>query len=241
MSGWRARLGFLVPAGTPTVEVEMFQLAPAGVSVHFGRMVARGAKGTLEGLDARITTQIEHIDETVEFLSMVRPDVIVLAHTATSYRLGRKDEAALCARLTASTGIPFITAFGSVIAALDHLGVTRVALGTPYDEKLTLQGKENLESHGREVVSFDWLRDVRSIFEEPPARVCGLGRKVDRPAAQAVFLSGVGMPTVSVLGALEQDLGKPVISSAGAMLWNALRVAGVAPVVPGYGRLLAGP
>ena len=82
MSGWRARLGFRVPAGTPTVEAEMFQLAPAGVSVHFGRMVSKGAKGTLEGLEARITTQIEHIDESVELLSMVRPDVIVLAHTA---------------------------------------------------------------------------------------------------------------------------------------------------------------
>ena len=238
MAGWRARLVFLVPAGTPTVEPEMFQLAPPGVSVHFGRMVSRGANGTLDGLEARITTQIAHIDESVELLSMARPDVIVLAHTATSYRLGRKDEAALCARLTASSGIPFITAFGSVIAALDHLGVARVALGTPYDERLTLQAKANLESHAREVVGFDWLRDVRSIFEEPPGRVYGLGRHVDRPEAQAVFLSGVGMPTLAVLEALDQDLDKPVLSSASAMLWNALRVAGVAAVVPGHGRLL---
>ena len=240
MTGWRARLGFLVPAGTPTVEPEMFQLAPPGVSVHFQRMVARGANGTLEGLDERITTQLEHIDESTELLSMIRPDVIVLAHTATSYRLGRKNEQALAERLEARYGVRFISAFGSVIAALDHLAVTRVALGTPYDEKLTLQAKENLESYQREVVSFDWLRNVRSIFEEPESRVYGLGRSVDRPQAQAVFLSGVGMPTVSVLGALDRDLDKPVISSSSAMIWNALRVAGIAPVIPGYGRLLSG-
>jgi maleate cis-trans isomerase len=239
MVGWRARLGFLVPAGTPTVEPEMFQLAPRGVSVHFQRMVARGARGTLEGLEERITTQLEHIDESFELLSMMRPDVIVLAHTATSYRLGRKGEQALTERLEARSGVRFITAFGSVIAALEHLGVKRVALGTPYDEKLTLQAKENLESYGREVVSFDWLRNVRSIFEEPPGRVYGLGRMVDRPQAEAVFLSGVGLPTVSVLQALDQDLGKPVISSASAMMWNALRVSRVAPVIPGYGRLLS--
>jgi maleate isomerase len=239
MAGWRAKLGFLVPAGTPTVEPEMFQLAPRGVSVHFQRMVARGADGTLAGVEERITTQIAHMEESAELLSMMRPDVMVLAHTATSYRLGRKDEEALAGRIRARTGIPFISAFGSVIAALEHLGVKRVALGTPYDEKLTLQAKENLESCGREVVSFDWLRNVRSIFEEPPTRVYGLGRKVDRPEAQAVFLSGVGMPTIEVLDALDRDLGKPVISSSGAMMWNALRVAGVAPVIPGYGRLFS--
>ena len=43
MIGWRARLGFLVPPGNPTVETEMIEMAPHGVSVHFHRMTARGA------------------------------------------------------------------------------------------------------------------------------------------------------------------------------------------------------
>jgi maleate cis-trans isomerase len=200
-------------------------------------MVARGADGTLAGIDARIDTQIAHLEESAELLSMMKPDVIVLAHTATSYRLGQAKEEAIGTRITQKTGVPFISAFGSVIAALDHFGATRVALGTPYDEKLTLEGKKNLEARGKEVVSYDHLKNVRSIFEEPPQRVYRLAKGVDRPEAQAVFLSGVGMPTISVLGALDADLGKPVISSAGAMMWNALRVAGVKPVIPGYGRL----
>jgi maleate cis-trans isomerase len=41
-----------------------------------------------------------------------------------------------------------------------------------------------------------------------------------------------------VLGLLEQDLGKPVISSASAMMWQALRLAGVRQPILGYGRLL---
>ena len=50
MIGWRARLGFLVPPGNPTVESEMIALAPSGVTVHFHRMTARFAQqiGRLE-------------------------------------------------------------------------------------------------------------------------------------------------------------------------------------------------
>jgi len=217
----------------------MYTMAPEGVSVHFQRMVARGADGTLAGIDARIDTQIAQLEESAELLSMMKPDVIVLAHTATSYRLGQEEEEAIGARITKRTGVPFISAFGSVVAALDRFGAKRIALGTPYDEKLTLEGKKNLEARGLEVVSFDYLKNVRSIFEEPPQRVYRLAKGVDRPEAEAVFLSGVGMPTISVLGALDADLDKPVVSSSGAMMWQALRVAGVKPVIPGYGRLFA--
>jgi maleate isomerase len=41
-----------------------------------------------------------------------------------------------------------------------------------------------------------------------------------------------------VLEVLEHDLGKPVLSSASAMMWHALRTSGVRQPIPGYGRLL---
>jgi maleate isomerase len=65
-----------------------------------------------------------------------------------------------------------------------------------------------------------------------------MARTVDREAAEAVFLTGTGIPTLPVLASLEQDLGKPVPSSNAAMMWAALRVAGVHEPVPGDGRLL---
>jgi maleate cis-trans isomerase len=42
------------------------------------------------------------------------------------------------------------------------------------------------------------------------------------PNAQAVFLSGTGMPTIKILQALEQDLGKPALSANSAIMWYAL-------------------
>jgi maleate isomerase len=238
MIGWRARLGFLVPPGNPTVEPEMMALAPAGVTVHFNRMVARGAPGSLDGQGERNRTMIDNIDASIEMLALVEPDVIVLAHTATSYHLGREREADLVARLEKSTGTRVVTAFGSVMRALERLNVRKLALGAPYSRETTLQGKAHLETHGLHVVNFDNLKGVTNIYDETAERAYRLARLVDTAEAEAVFLTGTGMPTLPVLEALEQDLGKTVISSASAMMWHALRLAGVRQPIPGYGRLL---
>jgi maleate cis-trans isomerase len=131
-----------------------------------------------------------------------------------------------------------VTAFGSVLAALRRLGVERVALGAPYSAETTEAGKAHLEAHGYRVVSHDNLKSVTNIYDETAERAYALARSVDCPEAQAVFLSGTGMPTLPVLEMLETDLGKPVISSNLAMMWHALRVAGVGVKIAGYGRLL---
>lgn len=241
MDDWRARIGFMIPPGTPTVEREMVRLMPSGVSAHFSRMVARGPVGTLDNLRARAESQLAHIGETAELLASVEPEVIVLAHTATSYMLGRSGEEALQARLEQQTGIPYVSALGSAVAALNALGIRRVAVGTPYDPALTARGKAVLEEYGFEVVHAECLPDVRNIFTETRKRVYGLIRSADRAHAEAVFVSGVGLPTLDVIGAAEADLGKPVLSSAGSMLWNALRTAGIATPVAGCGRLLFDP
>jgi maleate isomerase len=238
MIGWKARLGFLVPPGNPTVETEMIAMAPEGVSLHFHRMVAHGTPGSLEGQTERNRSMIASVDSAVEVLAMVKPDIIVVAHTATSYHLGRRGEADLLGRLERSTGRRVVTAFGSVVCALERLNVRKLSLGTPYSPEVTLQGKAHLEAHGFEIVKFDSLQGVENIYDTTAEQAYRLARLVDAGDADVVFLSGTGMPTVDVLELLEQDLGKPVISSASAMMWHALRLAGVGQPTAGYGRLL---
>ena len=122
--------------------------------------------------------------------------------------------------------------------ALDRLNVHKLALGAPYSAETTAQGRAHLEAHGFTVVRSQNLEGVANIYDETAERAYGLARSIDRPEAEAVFLSGTGMPTLAVLDLLEQDLRKPVISSASAMMWHALRSCGVRQPIPGYGRLL---
>lgn len=53
------------------------------------------------------------------------------------------------------------------------------------------------------------LEEVANIYDETAERAYRLARTADRDAAEAVFLTGTGLPTLPVLEALEQDLGKP--------------------------------
>jgi maleate isomerase len=217
----------------------MMALAPDGVSLHFHRMaVGGGVPGALDNQDERTRAMIDSLDASAALLAMVKPGIIVIAHTATSYQLGRVREAELLARLSEATGIRIVSAFGSVVAALERLGVRRVALGAPYSAETTEKGRAHLETHGFEVVNHDNLKHADNIYDTTAEQAYRLARAVDVPEAQAVFLSGTGMPTVSVLEMLETDLQKPVISSNSAMIWLALRACGVNQPVAGYGRLL---
>ena len=97
------------------------------------------------------------------------------------------------------------------------------------------------EAAGFEVAGYRRLEDVTNIYAESEERAYRLARDADAPGADGVLLSGTGLPTVGVLELLEQDLGKPAISSMQACLWHALRLAGIREPIPGFGRLLREP
>ena len=63
-------------------------------------------------------------------------------------------------------------------------------------------------------------------------------RPVNRAEAQALFVACTDFPVMTMIGQLEEELGKPVITSNQATFWAALRAAGLDDRSDGYGRLL---
>jgi len=241
MFGWRARIGVLVPPGNPTVEPEFYRMAPEGVTIHFARLQgfqSLSTPGAAAGMEERTLAYLDALPGPAGALGSVEPAVVILAHTASSYATGFEKEPQLTERIASLTGTTALTAARAVLAALKHFGVKKLALGTPYPEAISLKGKAYWEAAGFEIVGYQRLADVHNIYAENEQRAYQLARRANTPDAEAVLLSGTGLPTVGVLEVLEQDLGKPVISSAQASLWQAMRLAGVRQVVPGFGRLL---
>jgi len=237
----RARIGVLVPPGNPTVEPELYRMAPSGVSVHFARLQAppaTGPPGGAGGMEERTRAYRLGLDGPAQALGEVRPAIVLLAHTASSYALGWGREQPLVDRIASLCRAPALLAAHAVRVALHHLGVTRLALGTPYPESISRQGRAYWEAAGFQIVGYHRLAGVTDIYSETEERAAELARRADTPEAQAVLISGTGLPTVGALERLERELGKPVVSSNQACLWRALRLAGVSEPVTGFGRLL---
>ena len=234
------RLGVLVPAGNPTVEPELYRMAPAAVTVHFARIDSRdGTPGAHAGMERRLLGYVDALPAAIAGLAAVKPAVVVLAHTSVSYATGFAEEPALVERIAKLAGCPAVTASRAILAAFTHLGVRRIALATPYSEAVEALGAAYWRAGGVEVVAHRRLEGVTNIYDETEARAYELGRAVDMREAEALLISGTGLPTAGIIQRLEDDLGKPVVTGQSAALWHALRTTRVTSPVRGYGRLLA--
>lgn len=234
-----ARIGVLVPAGNPTVEPELYRMAPASVTLHFARLDSpEGTPGALAGMEHRLLAYLDSLPTVLPTLAAVRPAVVILAHTSVSYATGFAEEPALIERMTKLAGCPAITASRAILAAFAHLGARRIALATPYSEAVEALGAKYWRAGGLEVVAHRRLEGVTNIYEESEARAYALGRAIDMREADALLISGTGLPTAGIVQRLEDELGKPVVTGQTAALWHALRTAGIDTRIPGYGRLL---
>jgi maleate isomerase len=234
------RIGVLVPAGNPTVEPELYRMAPASVTLHFARLASPdGTPGAHAGMEHRLLAYLDSLPTVLPTLAHVQPAAVVLAHTSVSYAMGFAHEPSLLDRMTKLAGCPVVTASRAILAAFAHLGIRRIALATPYSEAVEALGAAYWKAAGLDVVAHRRLEGVTNIYEETEARAYALGRATDMRDAEALLISGTGLPTAGIIQRLEDDLGKPVVTGQTAALWQALRVAGVEARVPGHGRLLA--
>ncbi len=229
------RLGLLVPSSNSTQEPEFIQMLPANVSLHVTRL-------TLSNVDPDSTLKIvAELETEARNLADADVDIVVLAATAPSTRLGKGYDAKLIARMQSASGKPATTAATAMLDAITTLGIKRIALAAAWSSGTNQVVTDFLNAHGIEVVSQVAMEVTRNndIARLHPSTALEHGKKADRPDADAVFLACGNWWTASIVEELERAVGKPVLTTNNVTIWHALKKIGGHTSVPGFGRLLA--
>ncbi len=239
MYGWRARIGISVPCVNTTTEPEFNYLAAnvPGISIHCSRMhLDVGDVLTKQDL---LDMHAKAIEKAIPELGHAPVNLIVYACTSGSFAGGSEWDQEIIDTIQQETGIPATTTSTAVLHALHTLGIQRIALGTPYNEEITMLGKNFLENEGFKVVNSIALDNLdRILAGDRPSLAYELGRKVDTKEAECVFISCTQFPTMDVVSELEADLGKPVVTANLASFWHALQLLSIKASLPDYGVLL---
>lgn len=142
-----------------------------------------------------------------------------------------------------NTGAPTAIATSlitGVIRALRAVGAKRIAVATPYLDEINAMEATYLEAAGFEVTRIKGLNLERDsdMIRVRPDFIADYAASLDGPDVDTIFISCGALRSLDIVDRLEQKLGKPVICSNQAMIWDVLRLAGIDDKIAGYGHLM---
>jgi len=233
----RAKLGFILMSTDLAAEADFNDMAPEGVGVHITRL-----KTDDYTTNETLSRHIEHMAEAASRIQPdTKPDVVSYSCTSGSIVIG-EDRIFDEIRKGAPWAQPMCLVTG-VVDALRELGAKKIVVGTPYLDEINTNEAEFLLKKGFEVLDIQGLNLTTGIEfgRVTPSYWKEFALEIDRPDADAIFLSCGGIRSLEVAEEIEQNTGKPVVTSNQAQFWSCLRRAGVQDNLSGFGRIFHEP
>ena len=230
----RAKIGYVLLATEQTVQDDAMALRPEGVGVHFTRVpipdsITNESLGSVR-------------DALAPAAELLLPDgtLDVIAYACTSGSLVVGEENVFAELNKGAPGAKATSLITGVIRALKTVSAKRIVVGTPYLDEINARQADYLAKAGFEVLSITGmnLEFDSEMVRVAPDYIKEFALSLDRPDADAIFISCGALRSLDVIGAIEEAAGKPAICSNQAMIWDTLRLAGIEDRFEGYGRLL---
>ncbi len=232
--GSRARLGVLLPSGNQAAEPQFNAMLPAGVALHTTRLALRGSS------DQELLAMAEGVEDAARLVADAEPSLVLFHCTAVS-TYSQALEQSIKARIVKATGKPATATSEAIVTALRKLGARRIVMLSPYNEVINAREAKYFEGAGFEILDCAGLgcRDAPAMMAVTPERWRSYAIEHRHGEADAYLLSCTTVRSSEAAEALEQELGRPVVTSNTATVWHCLRTMGIEDRVSGYGRLLA--
>jgi arylmalonate decarboxylase len=176
-----------------------------------------------------------------EHLAAQGVEAIMVIGTSLTFYRGYDAHELLLERLRRVTGLPVSTMSEAIVEGLRAVGAREIAVCTAYGKEvnerlamfLTMAGFDVLALEGFGLVEFG---GPAQKSEDEIMALCS--RVYDRaPHADGLLISCGGLRTLGVAKPIEERHGIPVVSSATAAFWAAMRLVGESGHLAGYGRL----
>ena len=228
------RFGLLTPSSNTIQEPEFSAVLPPTVTLHTGRVAYRN-------IDAETQLRcVQELESESRKLADAEVDVIVFAATAPTLAKGKGYDRELIQRMEDASGRPATTSATAFVDALIQLGISKIAIGAPWSKAMDKPMVDFMEATGFKVVHSEVVGFVASIElgRVAPQTAYELGRRADRPDAEAIVMPGGNWSSMPIVERLENDLGKPVLVNNAVSLWAGLRLLKRSDSIAGYGRLL---
>lgn len=216
-------VGLMVPSNNTTMEHELLAWLPPGSSCSTQR-IPRG-KGLLT--PDTLPEYIAHALQLAKVFDAPEVDVVAYGCTAAGFISGPAGDAALQKNLGEITGKQVVTTARSMVLALQEIGATKIALVTPYLDAVNTQLKAFLADGGIEVKRFNsfYVQDTDELGRIQAHQVAKLARETIGDDCEAMFIGCSQLPTREILGDLEREFGRPVMSSIQVTARRAQRAA----------------
>lgn len=234
--GSRARIGLIVPSVNTVMEPWAARVLPEGISLHTARMYMPDAL-TPEGVCAMDANEGML---AVNQLTNCFPAAVAYGCTASSMIQGLAYDAHLRQEITHKVGCPATTAAHAILTALKTVGAKRIVAVSPYTKAVDQAEHKFFEAAGLDVVGGACLgiSDNFGLAAPTTERIVQLAYDGWHENAEALVITCLNLRSHTAIEALEQALGRPVITSTQATLWHSLRIAGIEDHIPGAGQLL---
>ena len=230
------RLGFLYPGHS--AEDDLALLA-GKLSAPVEAQVAITSVGEdAHRVDALLDLgSMERLAEGIAALRGVT--AVVWACTSGSFVFGWDGARQQADDLERVAGVPASSTSLAFVSAARALGVTRVAVAATYPADVTERFRDFLTAGGLDVTGLTscGIITAEEVGTVGTKVVAEMTRAADRAGAEAVLLPDTALHTVACLPALEQAVGKPVLTANQVSVWEGLRLAGRTDISADAGML----